>query len=87
MRQNRHGEAFSAIDRQGRPYLLTPVYRPTVEGAVEPPAGRPAKTPLAEFLGLLAADGRDVRRAAKGRYFVSAEGGEIALFSSDRKAV
>jgi len=83
MAQNRHGEAFPAIDRQGRPYLLTPVYRP----AVDAPSKRTVKTPLADFLGLLAADGRDVRRAGRGRYFVSDAGGEIALFSSDRKAV
>lgn len=88
MRQNSNGESFPAIDRKGQPYVLTPQYRPTApeDGG---PGRRPIKPAAKDFVGIVAADGRDVRRASRGRYFLSAaDGGElIALFSSDRHAV
>ena len=89
MRHNCQGESFPAIDRQGQPYVLTPLYRPAPDGAAERPARRPTVKVAADFVGIVAADGRDVRRASRGRYYVSAaDGGElIALFSSDRHAV
>lgn len=89
MRQNRQGESFPAIDRQGQPYMLTPLYRPAPDGPVEVGAGRRPAKRAADFIGIVAADGRDVRRASRGRYYLSAaDGGElIALFSSDRHAV
>ena len=88
MRQNSDGESFSAIDRQGRPYVLTPLYRPTA-AEVADPGRRPVKRAAKDFVGIVAADGRDVRRASRGRYLLAAaDGGEsIALFSSDRHAV
>ena len=88
MRQNSDGESFPAIDRKGQPYVLTPQYRPTaVDG--DAPGRRPVKRAAKDFVGIVAADGRDVRRASRGRYFLSAaDGGElISLFSSDRNAV
>ena len=90
MQPNATGRSFPAIDRKGQPYVLTPVYRPA-----QGPAGevrdtlRRAKPARSDFVGIVAEDGRDVRRASRGRYFLSApDGGElIALFSSDRHAV
>lgn len=89
MRQNSQGEPFPAIDRRGRSYLLTPLYKATE--ALAKPAGKTSpKRAAADCVGILAPDGQDVRRAGKGRYFVTdPEGGHdpIALFSSHPKAV
>jgi hypothetical protein len=90
MQPNATGRSFPAIDRKGRPYVLTPVYRPAPSPAGEVrDLTRPVKPAASDFLGILAEDGRDVRRASRGRYLLSApDGGElIALFSSDCHAV
>ena len=79
MRYDYEGKAFTAYDRDGRGYQVSPVYRYD-DGA----AGARRKTfTTQDCVGLLAEDGRWIRRDRPGRYAILGTGAarEVALSS------
>jgi hypothetical protein len=85
MRYDYQGVAFTAYDRDGRGYQLSPVYRFDAEAQL---AGQKTFTP-GNCVGLLTEDGRWVRRDRPGRYAIlgPAATGEVPLAARGTHAV
>ena len=86
MKYDYEGKAFTAYDRDGRGYQVSPVYRFDDASA----AGPRQKTFTSEdCVGLLTEDGRWVRRDRPGRYAILGTGTvrEVALASRGTAAV
>jgi hypothetical protein len=82
------GPRFTAHDRAGREYVLTPVYRRRTDPSGHTAAGGGYET--GDLIRLVTPSGSTVRRDGTGRYTVldgGAHGGETTLTSGDPKAV